>query len=225
MTDTNALETPQLTSAEPQAKTIQSRYNYRQARQWLHERGRQMFGRAFSLHKEDVQVINQLLCYFLQDDMVAPVVNIALDKGIMLAGPVGCGKTALMCLMRCLTQPGNRFLLKSCRQVSFEFIQDGYDILHRYCRSPLYANETSTICFDDLGAENNLKYYGNECNVMAEILATRYDHFCSRHLITHLTTNLGAAEIESVYGTRVRSRMREMFNLIAFEAESRDKRQ
>jgi len=41
---------------------------------------------------------------------------------------------------------------------------------------------------------------------------------------THATTNLNAHELEDRYGNRVRSRMREMFNLIAFEINSIDKR-
>ena len=41
---------------------------------------------------------------------------------------------------------------------------------------------------------------------------------------THATTNLNAQEMEERYGNRVRSRMRELFNLIAFDKESRDKR-
>jgi hypothetical protein len=79
-------------------------------------------------------------------------------------------------------------------------------------------------CFDDLGTENNLKLYGNECNVMAEILLSRYDLFVSRKLITHLTTNLSASEIEAAYGNRLRSRLREQFNLIAFNNNTLDKR-
>ena len=79
-------------------------------------------------------------------------------------------------------------------------------------------------CFDYLGTENNLKYYGNECNVMAEILLSRYDIFTSKKIQTHITTNLSASEIENVYGNRVRSRMREMFNLIAYDKNIKDKR-
>ncbi len=79
-------------------------------------------------------------------------------------------------------------------------------------------------CFDDLGTENNLKYYGNECNIMAEVLLSRYDLFISGKLITHLTSNLSASEIEDVYGNRIRSRMREMFNLISFDKDDKDKR-
>ena len=59
---------------------------------------------------------------------------------------------------------------------------------------------------------------------MAEILLSRYDQFVSRKLITHLTTNLSASEIEQLYGNRVRSRMRELFNLIAFNSSVNDKR-
>jgi DNA replication protein DnaC len=59
---------------------------------------------------------------------------------------------------------------------------------------------------------------------MAEILLSRYDLFVTRKLVTHLTTNLSASEIENLYGNRVRSRMREQFNLIAFDKNTSDKR-
>ena len=76
-----------------------------------------------------------------------------------------------------------------------------------------------------LGTENSLKYFGNECNVMAEILLSRYDLFVLRHMQTHLTTNLNSSEIEEIYGTRIRSRLREQFNLIAFSESAKDKRE
>ena len=59
---------------------------------------------------------------------------------------------------------------------------------------------------------------------MAEILLSRYDLFTSKRLQTHITTNLSASEIENFYGKRVRSRMREMFNLIAYNKTIKDKR-
>jgi len=59
---------------------------------------------------------------------------------------------------------------------------------------------------------------------MAEILLSRYDQFCAQGLQTHITTNLTSMDIEEQYGLRVRSRMREMFNLLAFDAGSKDKR-
>jgi DNA replication protein DnaC len=59
---------------------------------------------------------------------------------------------------------------------------------------------------------------------MAEILTNRYEHFVESKAITHITTNLSASEIEKAYGNRVRSRLRQMFNLIAFDKDSIDKR-
>lgn len=104
------------------------------------------------------------------------------------------------------------------------FIQDGYEVIHRYSRGKPYEPSTQNYCFDDLGVENNLKYYGNECNIMAEIILSRYDLYITRQLQTHITTNLSASEIEALYGNRVRSRMRELFNLIAFSNDAQDKR-
>lgn len=49
---------------------------------------------------------------------------------------------------------------------------------------------------------------------MGEILLSRYELFTSQKMITHITTNLSANEIEQAYGNRLRSRMREMFNLV-----------
>ena len=71
---------------------------------------------------------------------------------------------------------------------------------------------------------NIIKHFGNDCNVMAEILITRYEHFIENKTITHITTNLLATEIEKAYGNRVRLRLRQMFNLISFSSETTDKR-
>ena len=103
-------------------------------------------------------------------------------------------------------------------------IQDGYEVITRYSRQSFLYHHPKTYCFDDLGTENSLKYYGNDCNIMAGILLSRYDLFITQKLITHLTTNLNSSEIEQIYGPRVRSRMREMFNLVSFSNDSGDKR-
>ena len=69
-----------------------------------------------------------------------------------------------------------------------------------------------------------MKYFDNETNVMAEILLSRYDLLINRKIQTHITTNLSATELEAAYGNRVRSRMRQIINLIAFDAGTVDKR-
>jgi DNA replication protein DnaC len=168
--------------------------------------------------------VYKLIAYFLKDEPTCFQYGINLNKGILLTGPIGCGKTTLMTLMKHLAPADNKFIVQPCRDISFEFIQDGYQIIHKYSIGKLYQSELRTYCFDDLGTENNLKYFGNECNVMAEILLNRYDLFISKKLKTHITTNLSANEIEKQYGNRVRSRLRELCNLIAFDNVTIDKR-
>ena len=204
--------------------STKSQFNYPEIINWLEAKGIELYGNHFKILETDYPIVYMLIAYFLQDETTCHQYGINLNKGILLTGPIGCGKTSLMTLMKHLAPIGNKFSLKPCRDISFEFIQDGYQIIHKYSIGKLYQSEARTYCFDDLGTENNLKYFGNECNVMAEILLSRYDLFISKKLQTHITTNLSATEIEKHYGNRVRSRLREMVNLIAFEKTAQDKR-
>lgn len=203
---------------------IKSHYSYPDVINWLEKKGIELYGNHFKILESDYSIIYKLIAYFLKDEPTCFQYGINLNKGILLSGPVGCGKTSLMNLMKHLTPTEHKFSVKPCRDISFEFIQDGYQIIHKYSIGKLYESQPKTICFDDLGVENNLKYYGNECNVMAEILLSRYDIFTAKKIQTHITTNLSASEIENFYGNRIRSRLREMINLIGFEKEVEDKR-
>jgi DNA replication protein DnaC len=183
----------------------------------LEVHGKQQFGEHFVIHEKDHDIIRRLAVYFLADATLAARLGIDLSKGILLTGPVGCGKTCLMTLMQLVRKPERGFTFKPAREVSFEFIQRGYQVIQHYSRMSYNQAGPRTYCFDDLGAERALKYFGNECNVLAEIILSRYDHYIASDMLTHLTTNLSATEIEESYGPRVRSRMREMFNLISFD--------
>jgi energy-coupling factor transporter ATP-binding protein EcfA2 len=198
--------------------------SYPEIIQWLEKKGLQLYGTHFKIIEEDYALVYKLIAYFLKDEQACFQFGINLNKGILMSGPVGCGKTSLMNLMRYLTPTEYKFIVKPCRDISFEFIKDGYEVIHRYSKGKQDQLDPKIYCFDDLGLENNLKYYGNECNVMAEILLSRYDLYISRRIQTHITTNLSASEIEAQYGNRVRSRMRELFNLIAYDNNTKDKR-
>lgn len=140
--------------------------------------------------------------YFVAHKEEAEKLGIDLTKGILLTDPIGCGKTSLLTLMRFVPQVERNHIIKSCRDVSLEFIQEGYEVISRYSRLAFNNHQPKIYCFDDLGAEQNLKYYGNECNVIAEVLLSRYEYFISHDMITHVTTNLSASEIEMLYGNR-----------------------
>ena len=193
-------------------------YDFKACLQYLQAKGKSKYGDEFSLRKEDYTLIRKMLCYAIRDEEACQKYEIDFNKGILLLGPVGCGKTSLMTLIRDFFPSSFRPILKSTRQVSYEFIKEGYEIIEQYGKSE------KVFCFDDLGVESSLKHYGNECNTMGEILLSRYDQFIQFGTITHVTTNLNSVELEKMYGVRVRSRLREMFNLITFPKETQDKR-
>lgn len=142
----------------------------------------------------------------------------------MLSGPIGCGKTSIMHLLKPFMYQKYEYKIKTCREISYEFAKNGYEALQPYTMKTMNQARLSGFCFDDLGTEQQIKHFGNDCNVMAEILISRYENFIENNSITHITTNLSASEIEKHYGNRLRSRMRNMFNLISFQSESLDKR-
>ena len=187
-------------------------------------KGKDLFGEHFQVYDSDKEIIKQLVIYFAKDEEMALQYGISLDKGILLNGPVGCGKTTIMSLFRWFLPQKQRYVLKSCQDVSIQFIEQGYTVIRKYGRLSFEQDRINNYCFDDLGTEDTIKQFGNECNVMGKILSLRYESYISYNIITHATTNLTSSEIEDYYGTRIRSRMREMFNLISFEKTTPDKR-
>jgi DNA replication protein DnaC len=197
-------------------------YDFEKIKTYLNIKGHLLFGKNFRIYKEDEPLLFKLCNYFIQDHYSCAQMGIDTNKGLLLSGPVGCGKTSLMKLLLHLAPHKTNYEIIPTRNIVFNFNAKGYDILEKY-------NQNQNYCFDDLGVEPTGSHYAKECNVMGEILLSRYDLFChpecSRRVLTHITTNLNALEIEKRYGNRVRSRMRQMFNLISFDVNSKDKRQ
>jgi energy-coupling factor transporter ATP-binding protein EcfA2 len=188
---------------------------------WLERQGKRLYGEHFRIYEEDYALLGRLLAYFSGDQATAEAQGLSLRKGILLTGPVGCGKSCLMNLLRLLLAPADRYRVVPCRQVSFAFQRDGFEVIGRYSNG---GGKPAVYCFDDLGTEQVQRHYGSSCQVMGEVLLSRYDLLISSGLKTHLTTNLTSAEIEQAYGLRVRSRMREMLNLVNFPEHAKDKR-
>ena len=199
-------------------------YDFNKCLSFIEYHGKIQYGQSFKINEIDCPTFYKLIIYMIKDKTEAANLNIDLSKGILLSGPIGCGKTSIMHLIRPFAVHASDFKIKTCREVSFEFAKQGYEAINKYSQKQNNQTRLPGYCFDDLGAEQQIKHFGNDCNVMAEILISRYEHFVENKTITHITTNLSASEIERNYGNRLRSRMRNMFNVISFDADSLDKR-
>lgn len=185
---------------------------------YLDAKGKLLFGNKFKIYKEDREILYKLCNYQIKDWGTCKRLGIDPKKGILLSGPVGCGKTSLMKLIRHITPHYHSYNLIPSRNVTFAYNHIGYSIIEQYGDHNFY-------CFDDLGVEPTGRFFGKDCNVMGEILLSRHELFMKHRIKTHGTTNLNAKELEEYYGVRVRSRMRELFNLVGFDNNSKDKRE
>ncbi|RTE54131.1 ATPase [Arenibacter aquaticus] len=192
-------------------------YDFYKVLAYLNAKGKSLFGEKFEIKKEDKLTFLKLSSYLVQDSESCKKMQIDLKKGILLTGPVGCGKTSMMRLVRHIVPHKKTYEIIPARNITFAFNHIGYKIIEDYGNGRCY-------CFDDLGVEPRGRYFGDDCNVMGEILVSRHDLFQKTKILTHITTNLNAEELEDRYGSRVRSRMRQMFNLISFDRYTKDKR-
>lgn len=145
------------------------------------------------------------------------------DRGLWFAGNPGTGKSTLMRAIQryCAVTSDHRsphlpqaMIWRHAKDISSEYAEKGAIALAQF------SEEINTLIIDDLGSEDiETKHYGNDKNVIEEILSRRYD----RSLITMVTTNITTRQVESFYKVRIYDRVREMFNIIEFVGESHRK--
>ena len=138
-------------------------YDFEKIKTYLNIKGHQLFGNNFRLYKEDEALIFKLCSYFVQDHYSCAQMGIDTHKGILLTGPVGCGKTSLMKLLLHLAPHKTTYEIIPTRNIVYSFNAAGFVVLEKYSDSKNY-------CFDDLGVEPTGVHYAKECNVMGEIL-------------------------------------------------------
>lgn len=182
---------------------------------------------AHHLDPVSEKIIKTLCLYFANDDGFEDL-GYSMRKGLCLIGPVGCYKTTIMRFFQ-LNQRMS-YLVVSVRDIANRFADHGHKVIGDYSghselgyeSQKLFHQRFGGYCFDDLGTEDEKKNFGNQTNVMQNILMNRYDNH--QGIYTHMTTNLDADGIVSYYGERLASRMREMFNFIEFPHDTTDKR-
>lgn len=200
------------------------KFDFKQMREFAVQKLIQHCGSDFKINEYNSKIIDQLALYFSNNIRFEEEHGLSLDKGIFLVGPIGCGKTTIMKAFSINTH--NSYSLVSTRLVSDEYTKNGIEGAERFFGlqpvhpQQYYGQKEIGFCFDDLGTESSKKHFGNELNVINDIILSRYDKNLKGK--THFTGNLTGDEIDEIYGSRVRSRLREMCNFIAFDTQASD---
>lgn len=198
-------------------------------------------GKQFVVDDDNRRVASLLCQYFACDKEFEKEQDItgtaySLDKGLCLMGNVGLGKTYMMGFFH--FNQNASYVMANCRKIESKWVDQmsnkekpPKNVIDHYSgeidatENP-FGHPVLGVCFDDLGTETHpSKSYGETKNVLAEILMNRYENKLP-HKFTHITTNLSAHEIglDTHYGTRIKDRFREMFNLIQFGNDAKSRR-
>lgn len=182
---------------------------------------RQRNGQTFCTDEKEKRLVRILSNYFTQSAKS----ELDLNKGILLLGNPGTGKTSVMSIMReflCCYNIG--FIIRHAGDIVNDYNKKGADgiCLYTYNNNGIYkSNKPVSMMIDDLGREPGGINYGAKMNVMQHLIETRYqlsrEH---KKMKTHITTNLTMDEISDRYGSHVGDRLCEMVNVIEMNGES-----
>lgn len=161
------------------------------------------YGKPLIVNQDTLGIIKPI-CYFLSgDERFKTELGLDPRKGIALRGAVGVGKTHII---KCASQNElHPIYITSMLEIASEVKAEGeYDLPQGY----------SKFYIDDVGSEEHIQnHFGTKINWFKNFIETYYlrnQHY--NRLI--ISTNNTAQQIEEKYGFRVRSRFKDMFNVV-----------
>lgn len=177
----------------------------------------------FTLTPDQEEFYLDMYAYFLRKPR-----RFDVNKGLLLLGNIGTGKTLSFQVMRKIF---GGFNMINTRYVVRDFFASNPNtlIIDKYGRESFKRINNDAFdydkplhwCFDDFGLESvNVKVYGNVANVMEEIIHDRYENYLKHGMITFATSNLDAGQLEECYGQRTTDRLRQMMNVHVLTGES-----
>lgn len=152
--------------------------------------------------------ITHLLNYFSRKSKS----SLNKDKGIILMGSVGQGKTLFFETVKKIIQKKYQasFLIVSAIDIITDFEKEGHLGIQKYINS-------KNLVIDDLGTEKKEgSHYANKFSI-SDLIELRYQKWLNKRHLTHVTSNLNEEEIEKRLGERANDRLNQMSQPFKFE--------
>lgn len=216
-------------------------FNFDVIRTFMINRSISLFSGKFEIDEYNESVFNLLSYYFTNNPMFVTISekmgisNPSLDKGILMCGVYGTGKSWMMKLFQ--KNARQVYIIRTSKEIAESYtklkeIPKQYlePIKNAINDQSLFCQPYSGLCIDEIGAERVKNSYGNISNVIGDLLEIRYnylDEFNNRVLVgptLHGITNLTPDQLKEHYDGRVYSRMCEIFNYVELPGEDRRKK-
>ncbi len=171
---------------------------------------------------------------FFDSPLVLQNHNPSLEKGLLIIGDYGTGKSTALKVMQHVLQGSQRhFYMAFAPSVVDRFEEAKATKFPEAVNAFWNTHQSQERCYDDVFSERMASAYG-KVDVVREILEKRYDRKLTTHIIANyasphdangLFTNRKSISetlefIKVRYGSRVGSRAVEMFNVIEVKGDS-----
>jgi len=182
----------------------------------------------FEIDDNNKEIINQLFNYFIGNKEYCELNNISLNKGILLCGGVGTGKSKLFKIFKIFTAEilrKNYFRMFTSSELTDNVNINGVKVLENLNHN-FYENKPNPInCYiDDICSKNEkIKHYGSEISVIEQVINMRYNIFDTYKKLSHFSTNIVPKNLIDFYDIRIIDRLNEMCNIFELNGLSRRK--
>lgn len=196
--------------------------DYSEARDLFWDVWKGVVGSRPLLHQDDVWIVRELVKWMIQDEGG----ELRRDRGILLVGRHGCGKTSLMkaavLFMRhyvsLISKSGSGYATNTSYTFAFRRVND--ILLEVEKANSILALEkyfSGHLCLDDIGQmDENVMTYGTRFNIIETLINRRV----GTRFLTLATTNLEPVDIRERYGPVVASRFNQMFTPLVFKSKT-----
>lgn len=162
------------------------------------------YEKSLVLHEDNKPLIKTLCFYLSHDERFETELGYSFKKGLLIRGVSGLGKTYLV---KCVENNElNPIYIVSMLDIADEVRMEGeYEVR---------PGDRNITYIDDVGTEEaTVNHFGTKINWFKNFIEKIYLRNKTFYNLM-ISTNNSFAEIEEKYGFRVRSRVKDMFNII-----------